>query len=223
MSCYPRLIPMQIFWHGFSCVRIEGTHGNKETTLVTDPFESELGLRFPRTLSPDIVVLSHQERKKFPLDAFENKPFVIDNPGEYEVDGMFVFANPLKGEGSEYPYPMMHRFEIEGISVGYLGGIHRALEESEIAKLDNIDVLLLPVGGGPFMNAKQAIETINLVEPRIVVPLYHHVEGVKLDLGTADAFCKELGVCKRQDANKLKLSRKDLPADELIVTVLQRA
>jgi hypothetical protein len=62
-----------------------------------------------------------------------------------------------------------------------------------------------------------------MVEPRLVVPLEHHVEGVKASLTTADAFCRELGVCKRQDANKLKLSKKDLPAEEMVITVLERA
>lgn len=214
---------MQIFWHGFNCVRIEATHGNTESTLVTDPFESDLGLRFPRTLKPDVVVLSHQNNKKFPTDVFENRPFVIDNPGEYEVNGMFVFGTPIKGEGQKHPYQMMYRFEMEGITVGFLGGMHRTLEESEVAKLDNIDILLLPVGGGGQMDAKQAIDTIQLVEPRIVVPLYHQIEGVKLDLGTADTFCKQIGVCERQDVNKLKISKKDLPVETLVVSVLARA
>lgn len=212
---------MQIFWHGFSCVRIEASHNNQTSSLITDPFPSEHGLKLPRTMSADIVALSHQDTKRFPMDAFENKPFIIDNPGEFEVKGIFAYAIPLEGEGDSHP--LMYRFEIEGMSVGFLGGVHRALEEKEIAKLENIDVLLLPVGGGEFMNAKQAIQAINLIEPRVVVPLYHHIDGVKLDLGTADAFCKELGVCKRQDANKLKITKKDLPAEDLLVAVLQKA
>ena len=60
---------------------------------------------------------------------------------------------------------------------------------------------------------------MNMIEPRIVIPLYHHIEGLKNELGTADAFCKELGVCQRQDGNRLKIAKKDLPAeDQLKIT-----
>ena len=56
----------------------------------------------------------------------------------------------------------------------------------------------------------------------MVVPLFYHVDGLKEELGSADAFCKEL-VCQRNDATKLKISRKDLPSEDLVVTVLERA
>lgn len=213
---------MQIFWHGLSCIRIEASHGDQEAVLVTDPYGSESGLRFPRTLKPDVVALTHQDRKNFPLDGFENEPFVIDNPGEYEVNGIFAYAIPVRTADEQHPHHLMYRFEIEGMSVGFLGNLKRKLTDEEIAKLGSIDILLLPVGGGDMITAKQAVEIIKVVEPRMVVPLAYHVEGLKKELGTADAFCKEL-VCKRQDANKLKISKKDLPAEDLIVTVLERA
>lgn len=212
---------MQIFWHGFSCVRIEASHGDQEAVLVTDPYGSETGLRFPRTLKPDVVALTHQDRKAFPLE-FENDPFIIDNPGEYEVSGLFAYAIPVRTAEEQHPHHLMYRFEIEGMSIGFLGNLKRMLTDEEIAKLGNIDILLLPVGGGDSITAKQAAEIIKTVEPRMVVPLAFHTEGVKEKLGTADAFCKEV-VCKRENATKLKISKKDLPAEDLVVTVLERA
>lgn len=214
---------MQIFWHGFSCVRIETSHGDVQATLVTDPYDNETGLRFPRTLAADVVALSHQQRTRFPMDALTSKPFVIADPGEYEVKGIFAYALALADEAHPWPHGLMYRFDLEGMSVGFLGGLDRALTDDELGKLDNIDILLLPVGGDDRISAKQAVATISAVEPRIVVPLYHHVDGVKQTLGTADAFCKELGACQRQDANRLKISKKDLPAEDLLVAVLERA
>ena len=214
---------MQIFWHGLTCVRIEASQGNSEATLVTDPYSSDVGLRFPRTLEPDIAVLSHQERKHFPLDQFAKEPMVIADPGEFEVNGVFVFGMPLVGEGQTWPHHMIYRFEVEGMSVGFLGGLNRSLTDEESGRLENIDILLLPVGGGDKITAKQAIETINIIEPRVVVPLYHHLDGLKRELGTVDAFCSELGVCRRQDANRLKITKKDLPTEDILVAVLERA
>jgi len=188
---------------------------------VTDPYGSDSGLRFPRTLAPDVVALSHQDKKHFPLDQFTNTPFIVSDPGEYEVSGIFSYVHALPNGGDTHG--LMYRFEIEGVSLGFLGGLNRVLSEEELGKLDNIDILLLPVGGGDQLNAKQAVEIIQTVEPRIVIPLHYQIEGVKEKLGTVDAFCKELGVNKCENVNKLKINRKDLPAEDLVVYVLERA
>ena len=213
---------MQIYWHGFNCIRIESSYQDKEATLLTDPYFSDRGLRFPRTLAPDIVALSSQDPKGFPLDQLTNEPFVITDPGEYEIKGVFSYVIPVNNPEKKTPAGLIYRFQIEGMSVGFLGGLTRPLTEEETGGLESIDILILPVGGGDALNAKQAREMVNLIEPRIVIPINCNVEGIKETLGTADAFCKELGAAKRQDANKLKISKKDLPADELVVAVLER-
>ncbi|MDO8584202.1 MAG: MBL fold metallo-hydrolase, partial [bacterium] len=129
----------------------------------------------------------------------------------------------VPGEEKKYPSTLMYRFELEGMSVAFLGGLSRKLTDEEAGRLDNVDILLIPVGGGDQLNAKLAAETIQAIEPRIVIPLNYHVDGVKEKLATVDAFCKELGVKNRRDENKLKIARKDLPADDLVVVVLERA
>ncbi len=190
---------------------------------MTDPYGSDTGLRFPRTLAPEVVALSHQDKKRFPLDAFANTPFVISDPGEYEVSGMFAYAMAVPGENKQSPHGLMYRFEVEGISIGFLGGVNRPLTDEELGQLDNIDILLIPVGGGMLLTPKQAVDTIQKVEPRIVIPLHYHIDGVKEKLGTVDAFLKELGASKRENVTKLKINKKDLPAEDLVVMVLERA
>lgn len=214
---------MQIYWHGLSCVRIEANNGDETATLVTDPYDyADTGLRFPRTLEPQVAVYSHQDRSRFPAEAFKNQPFLIADPGEYEVQGLFVFGMPVKDADEKSQYSLAYRFEVEGMSIGFLGGAKRALHEDVLSRLENIDILLLPVGGGDRMNAKQAAETVKVIEPRIVVPLYYSIPDLNLELDSVDTFCKESGA-KRQDANKLKISRKDLPAEDLLVMVLERS
>ena len=215
---------MQIFWHGFSCVRIESSQGDVSSTLVTDPFESQASVRFPRTLKPSVVVLSHQDRKRFPLDVFEEKvPFLIAEPGEYEIGGAFIHGIVWKNGENKGPHRLLYRLEIEGISIGFLGGAPTPPPEAVLGALEDIDVLILPVGGGDRLNPKQAAEVVREVEPRMVIPIYYQIDGIKEKLATADQFCKEVGAAQRQDGNKLKLTRKDLPADELVVVVLERA
>ena len=213
---------MHLYWHGLTSVRIESSLGDVSCTLLTDPYGSDTGLRFPRTLEPNVLVLSHQNQELFALDALKSTPFLIADPGEYEVQGVFVFGTTLQEEGQKHPLPLMYRFEIEGMSIGFIGGTAKAPSEEQLARLENIDILLIPVGGGAYLDAKKAAEIVKVLEPRIVVPLAYETEGMTVPLASVDLFCKEVGG-KRLDANKLKLARKDLPAEELVIQVLERA
>lgn len=215
---------MQIYWHGYSSLRIDAKTGDTDVTLLTDPFESEASVRFPRTVAPDILVLSHQDRKRFNLEGAQGTPFTISDPGEYEVKGLFVtgIQDPAV-DASEKSRPVIYRFIVEGMSIAFLGQLKRKLTPFEIEALNDIDILLIPIGGGDVMDSKVASETIAEIEPRVVVPMYYDIPGIKTKLAGVDAFCKSLGVCKRQDANRLKVSKKDLPTEDLLVAVLERA
>lgn len=213
---------MNIFWHGHSCVRIETETRIGPVSLVTDPFDGDSGVRFPKNLTPDIVVLSHQDKKRFSM-AFENKPFIVSDPGEYEAKGVFVVGVPVANADGSHPHAVMYRFTIEGMKIGFLGGMDRVPTDHEIALLEDIDILLLPVGGGGFLDAKQAMETITRIEPRMVIPLGHAIDGTKGDVAHVDAFCQAMGACKRNDVAKLKIQKKDLPADETIITVIEKS
>lgn len=215
---------MQLFWHGYSSVRIEAKMGDTDVTILTDPYESEASLRFPRTVAPDVLLLSHQDRSRFNLESIQGTPFIISDPGEYEVKSAFVQGIQDKAvDGGSKDRSVMFRLVVEGMSIGFLGQLKRKLTTAEIEELDDIDILLLPVGGGEVMDSKLASETIADIEPRMVVPLHFDIPGIKTKLADVNAFCKTLGVCKRQDVSKLKITKKDLPAEDLLVTVLERA
>jgi L-ascorbate metabolism protein UlaG (beta-lactamase superfamily) len=169
-------------------------------------------------------VLSHQDRKRFYIEGVQGSPFIVSEPGEYEIKGLFVQGiQDAALDSGEKSRPVLYRMVVENMSLGFLGQIHRKLTDREIEALGDIDILLLPVGGGDVLNSKLASEAIALIEPRVVVPLYHDLPGLKAPLEHVDQFCKALGVCKRQDSNKLKISKKDLPAEDLLVAVLEKA
>ncbi len=215
---------MQLFWHGYSSVRIETKTGDKGATLLTDPYPNEASLRFPRTIEPDILLLSHQDRTQFNIEGAGGTPFIISDPGEYEVQGLFVhgFQDPKTDEAEKFR-PVIYRLVAEGMRLGFLGQLKRQITDKELEELGAIDILLLPVGGGEGIGSKEASEAISRIEPRVVVPLNYSIPGIKTKLEGVDAFCKSLGVCKRQDSNKLKITKRDLPSEDLLVAVLERA
>ena len=213
---------MQIYWHGYSSVRLEIKQGEHNTVVMTDPYENESAMRFPRAIEPEILLLSHQDRSKFNVEGVAGKPFIISDPGEYEVGGVFVngIQDGEQGEGAERP--LVYRIEGEEMAVAYLGMINRSLTDKELEALGNVDILILPVGNAQTYNAKQVAATISLIEPRLVIPINFAVPGIKTELGTVDQFCNALGSSKRQDANRVKISKKELPVDDMLIMVLER-
>lgn len=213
---------MQIYWQGYSSIRIETKQNEEACTLMTNPFQNESAIRMPRSAEPDVLLLSNQDQKLYSVDAVAGKPFTISEPGEYEVGGVFVYGiqDPEADEGKKRP--IIYRIEAEDMAVAFLGGLKRNLTDKEIEGLGSADILILPVGGGDYFDAKTASKIMSQIEPRIVIPVHYHISGIKTKLGTVDQFCESLGVCKREDVNKLKISKKDLPAEDMHIMVIER-
>lgn len=194
---------------------------NGEATLVVDPYSPETGLKLSRALTGDVVAVSHNTADANNSQAVgatsHGAPFVIDMAGEYEAKGIFVHA-----VGVEVDERILV-VETEGINVAHLGALKRELRDSELDVLSDVDILLVPVGGGRYLSPKTAVEVIAKIEPRIVVPYAYAVDGLKEKLESLEAFCKAMGVCKREDVSKLKVSRKNLPEEEMMIYVLERA
>jgi L-ascorbate metabolism protein UlaG (beta-lactamase superfamily) len=216
---------MNISWHGLSCFEISTKGMSGEATLVIDPYQNSTGLRFPRTLEAQAVAVTHEAEHANNVESVLGNPFVIRHPGEYEVKGMFLYGirAPRAQESKEEPKEnIIYRLEIEGMSLAHLGSLDRELTDEELEHLKNIDVLMLPVGGGRVMTSRVAASVMAQVEPRLVIPMTHAIANVKEKLASVDDFCKEMGLCQREETTKLKLTRKDLPEEETKIVVLTR-
>lgn len=216
---------MQISWHGLSCFEITIKVNHKEVKIITDPYQNTTGLRFPKTFDADIVLLSHDEEDSNNIGAVLGEPYLIDQPGEYEVKDVFVFgidAN-LKREKKNKPVKnIMFRIESEGMHIVHLGALDRVLTDEELQKLQNVDILMIPVGGNRVMTPKVAAEVISQIEPRVIIPMTHHVDNIKENLMNVSEFCKEMGVCRNEEMNKFKIQRKDLPETDMLIVTLNR-
>lgn len=211
---------MIISWFGHSCFKIQ----TKDATVIIDPFDPKIGLKAPRG-EADIVLVSHDHYDHNNIDAIKGAPFIIREPGEYEVKNVFIYGIPSyhdKTEGKERGDNIIYLVEAEDMKIAHLGDLGQAsLTDDQLERLDGIDVLLIPIGGDATINAKEAVDIINQIEPRIVVPMHYKTADLKLNLDGLDKFCKEIGVCKKEAVDKLKLAKKDLPIEEMEVIPMQ--
>jgi L-ascorbate metabolism protein UlaG (beta-lactamase superfamily) len=180
-------------------------------------------------LHADIVTISaNQECHNF-TDAIKKDeshlPFIITGPGEYEAKGIYVYGIPLvkKTKEKKAPYTTLYSFNIDDIFVGHMSELDRELTEHELDQLGRIDILLLPVGDRECLDPKTAIEVISQIEPRIVIPMQYKLPGLKLDQNPIDAFLKEYGVKDIEKVDKLKITKKELPAEETKIIALNPA
>lgn len=201
---------MTILYYGLNCFRLQANG----LSLLIDPFDEKVGLTLPR-MQNDILLLSQAEGL---AKKSGEKTMIIRGPGEYEVQGCFIYGWPVAGEGVGQT---LYLIEAEGIKIVYLGLLHKEkLTEEQLEKLEEADILMVPVGGGESLNSAQAATLVNDLEPRIVIPMYYQLPGLKLKLEGVEKFKKELGA-KSEEVDKLKISKKELPQEEIRLTIIQ--
>ena len=175
---------MDIHWYGFSCFRIaERGH----TTVVTDPHHPRRNLA-KLGLKADLVTISHESMAE-QVEAIRGEAYLISGAGEYEVGELFVTGIPLHAHDSEtgkvnknFAYHLEYPNKL---NVLHLGALHQKPDQSIIEQLDEVHVLLLPVGGAG-LSGDELADLISLIEPRYVLPMQ------SADVGD-DKFATALG------------------------------
>ena len=212
---------MYITWLGQSCFKLQDKIGSDGVMLVMDPYADEFGLKMPR-FEADIVTVSHDHHDHNNLGAIRGNPYIINTAGEYEVKSVFIEGVEAwhdEKNGAKRGKNIIYRVEMEDISVTHLGDLGHVLETKQLEKLEGTDILLIPVGGKYTINAAKAVEVISQIEPRIVIPMHYKVPGLKVDIEGVEKFIKELGLKPRTE-EKLKISKKDLPQEDMELVVL---
>ncbi|KKR21651.1 MAG: Zn-dependent hydrolase of the beta-lactamase fold-like protein [Parcubacteria group bacterium GW2011_GWE2_39_37] len=212
---------MYITWLGQSCFKMQDKAGSDAVTLITDPFDNSIGLRMPK-MEANILTVSHGHKDHNNLESVKGNPYTIDAPGEYEIkdvaiEGVEVFHDDK--EGKERGNVVAYRIDMDDITIVHLGDLGHTLNSKQLEVLAGVDILLIPVGGKYTIDAKKAVEVVSQIEPRIVIPMHYKVDGLKEDIDGVEKFIKELGVKPRTE-EKLKISKRDLPQDEMELVIL---
>lgn len=213
---------MTITWYGHSCFKIAST-GN-QLTLVTDPFDKSIGLTPPRG-NADIITVSHGHHDHSNVKTISGDPFVINDPGEYEIKGVTIngcYSFHDDKEGQERGANTIYLIKMDDIRICHLGDLgQKQLTDKQLEKIGQVDILMIPVGGTCTINAEQAIKIIEQIEPKIVIPMHYRLPNLKIDLDKVDTFLKEMGINGQKPVDKLTLKKKDLAGDKLEVVLMK--
>ncbi len=216
---------MHIIWHGQSCFQITAARAKAEqASIVIDPFDEATGLKVP-SLSADALLITHDHHDHNNKKAVKGDPLVIESPGEYEIKDVYIQGIPAwhdEKEGKERGANTIYIIEAEDMRLCHLGDFgQKELETSQLDKIGDVDILMVPVGGVYTINSKGAAKVIAQLEPRIVIPMHYHIPKLKVKLEGVDKFLKEMGKKSTEAQNKLLIKRKDLPSEETKIIVLK--
>ncbi len=174
---------MKLRWYGQARIHIE-TGGGESIRIVCDPYDSSLGYKVPSEKA-EIVTVSHGHFDHSAVDTVKGSPEIIDSAGEYEIPPVRIKGIKSwhdNSGGKERGSNVIFRFEMENIIFVHMGDIGHVPSSGQLEKIKPCDILAVPVGGVYTIDSKSAYETVNLINPRVVIPMHYDTPSNKIGL-----------------------------------------
>ena len=192
--------------------------------IVTDPYDASTG--YPvRPLQADGVLVSHHHHDH---DAVEN---VTGHPQVIDFAGLHTFAPDIRvtgvladhdGEGGQKRgKTLLFLLEAEGLRLVHLGDLGCLLDADQLGALGQVDVLMIPVGGFFTLDAAQAMEVVEQLDPRVIIPM-HYKTGFNVDwpIGPVEDFLRLFPADQvRTGGEALRITRQDLSCHPRVVVL----
>lgn len=177
---------MKIKWFGHSCFMITSESGIK---ILIDPYKNMLGYKLPEEIEADIVATSHEHGDHNYIQAVKGNFVHINGIGRFsehgiEIKGVETFHD--KVSGAKKGKNTIYNFKIDGINVCHCGDLGHTLNSNVVKEIGNVDILLLPVGGGFTIGAFDAVNVMKQLGPTLIIPMHYRTKalgilGLKFD------------------------------------------
>lgn len=193
---------MRVDWYGQAAFRLIGPEG----TVFIDPFGDTSGLaargiqfEYPaiRAVNADLLLVTHEHADHNGVEAIDGDPVILRSTAgrlESPIGEVVAIASEHdQAAGTERGPNTIFVFTMDGLRVAHFGDFgQRALREEQAAAIGKVDLVFLPVGGGPTIGADQAAAIAGRLAPRWVVPMHYRTPRIGF-LETAEAFLERMG------------------------------
>jgi L-ascorbate metabolism protein UlaG (beta-lactamase superfamily) len=219
---------MRVEWFGQSAFSL---HGDGKTVLI-DPFGDMSALSRDRGIQwdyepvggvrADLLLITHEHGDHNHVDAAEGEPAVVRSTAgrlASPVGEITAIASEHDDRaGTERGPNTIFVFELAGLRVGHMGDFGQSgLREEQAAAIGELDLLFVPVGGGPTLGAEQASLVVERLPARWVVPMHYRTPRIGF-LDTADEFLAKAGAVERLSASAFETDELP-PSDGPLVVV----
>jgi L-ascorbate metabolism protein UlaG (beta-lactamase superfamily) len=200
---------MNVHWYGQSAFRLSGV----DATVFIDPIGrieglSARGLRFEyppiEGVDADLVLVTHEHADHNGVESIGGDPAVLrSTAGKHESpvgEVVAVASEHDPAAGTQRGSNTIVRSELDGIRVAHLGDLgQRSLRDEQAEAIGAVELVLVPVGGGPTIGAEQASAVVDRLGPRWIVPMHYRTARTDF-LGGPEAFLERMPRVKRLDA-----------------------
>jgi L-ascorbate metabolism protein UlaG (beta-lactamase superfamily) len=222
---------MQVEWYGQSAFRLSAAG----TTVAIDPFgdmsalAGAHGMQFDYPLiegvEAQLLLVTHEHMDHNGVEAIGGDPTILRSTAgklESPIGEVTAIASEHdKAAGTERGPNTIFVFELDGVRVCHFGDFGQSeLRPEQAAAVGAVDLLILPVGGGPTIGAEGATAIVERLAPRWVVPMHYRTPRIGF-LETADAFLERYPDAHRLDGATFDTG--ELPAAEGPLVVVPAA
>jgi L-ascorbate metabolism protein UlaG (beta-lactamase superfamily) len=138
------------------------------------------------------------------LEGVSDNCVTIAFPGEYEHHEIEVSGFAIPQESTEKFLKTVYKVFFEGMTFVFLGHLSRPLDAQLMEEFSEPDVLILPVGGGHFLEPEVAAKMVKQLEAKVVIPSFTR---------DSEPFLNALGR-KTEPSEKFVFRQKDIDLEK---------
>lgn len=195
---------MQIKWLGHSSFLITTSSGKK---ILTDPFDDSIGYKIYKG-DADLVTISHHHFDHDYTSALKGDSQIIDTVGIFNKCGIDFQGIPSfhdKYQGAKRGENIIFVFQIDGYTICHLGDLGYELSKTEIDKLGDVDILMIPTGGNFTITAIEATRLALSINSHIVIPMHYKTPSLSFPLAGVEDFVMDMKNGEKLDSNTLNI------------------
>lgn len=157
--------------YGHACFKFS----DSRVSLVIDPYNGISGLKMPE-VSANYVFCSHNH---FDHNAVEHVELI---PSEAILNIGTIEVPHDHHEGTKRGMNLIHIFSLGNIKIAHLGDIGCIPNKEVLKQLENLDIVLIPINGFYTISAKEALEIIKIIKPKLTIPMHYYRKERSLGL-----------------------------------------
>jgi L-ascorbate metabolism protein UlaG (beta-lactamase superfamily) len=221
---------MHVEWFGQSAFALSAP----EAKVFIDPFGdlsplTERGMRFDYLAidagEVDLLLVTHEHLDHNGVEAIAGEPPILRSTAgrlESPIGEILAVASEHDEQAGTQRGPnTIFVFTLDGLRVSHFGDFGQSeLREEQAAAIGEIDLLVLPVGGGPTIGAGGAAAIVQRLRPRWVVPMHYRTPKIGF-LEDAEEFLGLMGHVERLGAPSFETG--ELPVADGPVAVVPAA
>lgn len=194
---------MVITWHGEGCFKFQ----NGEVSLLTDLPDVSSGISTPR-FKTDVLLKTLTPWPKIQTES--NADQTIIGAGEYDIKGVKIKGFELSAESSPKFFKTVYSIIWDDITIGILGHLSQELSPQVMEDFEELDVLIGPAGGEPFIVQEKMVKLVKQLNPKVFIPSFFKAPGLKRKAGDIKDFTGEFNGEVKKPEEKFVFKKKDL-------------